>query len=125
MMRGRRVGHIPGGTCRVVEGDAVLRGGRPVALLEYGVQCLPRTLQNARSGPSRCTGTLRVYLIKILPEAAILGRTDVIGRIIVLGSGMFIENVVCAKPHGIRFNQKTSSWPAEIALLDPTKLSWI
>ena len=68
-MRGRRVGHIPGGTCRVVEGDAVLRDGRPVALLEYGVQCLPRTLQNARSGPSRCTGTLRVYLIKILPES--------------------------------------------------------
>jgi hypothetical protein len=29
--------------------------GRPGALLEYGVQCLPLTLQIARSGPNTYT----------------------------------------------------------------------
>ncbi len=40
-------------------GDAVLLGGRPDVFLEYGVQCLPLLLQNARSGPSRCTHLAR------------------------------------------------------------------
>jgi|RhiMetdeSRZDD1v2_1073273.scaffolds.fasta_scaffold175173_1 hypothetical protein len=56
-MRGRRVGHVPGGTCRVVEGDAVLLlVGVLLLAFEYGVQCLPLALTNARDGPDRIDG---------------------------------------------------------------------
>src|SRR5688572_23358690 len=46
-------------------GDAVLLGGRPDVFLEYGVQCLPLLLQNARSGPSRCSARLGVSAGKL------------------------------------------------------------
>ena len=56
-MRGRRVGHVPGGTCRVVEGDAVLLlVGVLLLAFEYGVQCLPLALTDARDGPDRTDG---------------------------------------------------------------------
>ena len=57
-VRGRRVGHVPGGTCRVVEGDAVLLlVGVLLLAFEYGVQCLPLALTDARDGPDRTVGT--------------------------------------------------------------------
>ena len=50
-------------------------------LLEYGVQCLPQTLQVARNGPSRCTGKAQSLVRQAGRKAAILGRPAVVGRI--------------------------------------------
>ena len=64
-----------------MEGDAVLLAGRPGALLEYGVQCLPLTLQNRKDRAEEMHGALSaiprstgVEKRPSLAESAELGR---------------------------------------------------
>ena len=48
--------------------------------LEYGVQCLPLLVQNARSGPSRCSNSWAFSALTIFEKQPSLAETALVGR---------------------------------------------